>query len=507
MAYVRINALDQALDIAGSLLQKQTMVEANEPLGLGGAIANGTGATVTAAVTGGVTLSGLTGMTASSVGNFLTLSGAVNSGNNGTFLIMAYNSATSVDVSNPSGVSTDAGPITWAQYYPYNLQDDINYTRTDRKLIKGTTNWYDKIPVYQQPTAVGTDLPADLTHIATKTTDAVAYNVNRTYFGAAVAPAATMITVTSTGNLKHADPVNTTGIPCFDAAPFTGDYNSCYVHIVDGYSDGYAGSELVVLSGPNMGQRIFGVTYAGSSTSPNSVEVHFFSAPFNVNYAVAPNPYTWEAQQSPVVNLLYGYSERLDQLDVNAFRTVPALGILTDAALQGEVNVLATDVNNILDTMGTTGGTQNLNGLLTNITQYFPFFNLPNATPTVVDALNTLNSNIGNETYTGPVLTSGQTITASLQALSNAISASQISRTIERLTADIPPNTVHSVPGMAYTLDPTNNGLGLWVFTRGVLRHPGPVSSGNDYAETSTTSVTFYNRQKATDIIDYIVRY
>jgi hypothetical protein len=82
------------------------------------------------------------------------------------------------------------------------------------------------------------------------------------------------------------------------------------------------------------------------------VVIDFYSAPFNVNYAVAPNPYTWEAQQSPVVNLLYGYSERLDQLDVNAFRTVPALGILTDAALQGEVNVLATDVNNILDTLG-----------------------------------------------------------------------------------------------------------------------------------------------------------
>lgn len=504
MAFKRKNALDQALDIAGSLLQSQTMIEAEEPSGFGAPISGQTGSTanITAFSTGVSTLTGLTGMTQNSVGNFLTVSGAASGGNNGTFLIISYISASSVTISNATGVAPDAnnGAIVWTERGPYTLQDDINYIRTDRQSIKGTTNWYDAVPTYQRPTAVGTFVPANLTNIAGKTTDAVAYNVNRAFYGQTVAPTNTLVTVSSPSNLKHADAVDKTGVPCFDAAPFIGDYTSCYVHIVDGYSDGYAGSELTVLSGPQKGERIFGVTYAGSSTSPNSVEVHFYSAAYNVNYSVAPNPYTWEAGQPTTINLLYGYNERLDQLDQNAFRTVPALGILTDAALAG-------DVNNILQTIGTVSGNTNLLGLLTNTGANYPFFNLPDATPSVVEALNTLNSQIGDRTYSGGYLTSGQTVAASLQALSNAISGSSITRTIERLASSLPANTAHTLPGgLSYILDGTNNGLHLWVYTRGLLRDPGSVSNGDDYEETSTTSITFYNVQRADDHINYFVR-
>lgn len=503
MPFPRLNALDQALDIAGSLFQTQTMVENEEPAGFGAAITGQTGAVASiTAFSGGVsTITGLTGMGSDSVGRFLTVSGASSSGNNGTFLIITLNSATSVDVSNPAGVAPDAnnGAITWTERWPYRLEDDVNYIRTDRKLIKGTTNWYDPIPTYTRPTATGTSVPANLSNIAGKTTDAVAYNVNRAFFGQAVAATNTLVTVTSVGNLKHADTTDRTGVPVFDAAPFTGDYTSCYVHVVDGAADGYAGSELVVIAGPNAGERIFGVTYNGSSTSPNSVEVHFFSAPFNVDYTVAPTPYTWEVGQPTTINLLYGFNERLDQLDVNAFRTVPALGILTDAAL-------ANKVNNLQQVVGVTDGYTNLLGFLTNTTSFFPFFNLPDATPSVVEALNTLNEQVGNRTYTGSYLTSGQTITASLQALSNAIAGSAMKRVIERLAADVNANTAHTLPGgNTYIVDGTNNGKYLYLYTRGVLRDPGPVAAGNDYTETSTTSITFYAKQKTGDHINYFV--
>jgi hypothetical protein len=504
MAYPRQNALDQALDIAGSLTQTQTMTEGDEPNGFGAPIAGQTGttATITAFASGVLTLGGLTGMTVGDVGNFITISGAATAGNNGTFLIVNFNSASSVDVSNATGSFPDAnsGALTWTERGPYTLQDDLNYVRTDRKLIKGTTNWYDPIPTYQRPTAVGTLVSANLSTIAGKTTDAVAYNVNRAFFGKTLNTGDGYTVITSVGNLKHADAVNQTGIPCFDLAPFVGDWTSAYVHIVDGYADGYAGQELLVQSGPHAGERIFGVTFDGYSVSPNSVTIKFFSAPLNLNYVVSATPYVWEAGQPKTINILYGYNERLDQLDQNAFRTIPALGILTDASMQGEIN-------NILTTVGITGTTTSLSGLLTNIGTYYPFYNLPNATPTVVDALNTLNNQIGNRTYTGTYLTSGQTITASLQALSNAINASTISRTIERLSSTINANTAHTLPGgLTYTLDGTNNGQHLWVFTRGVLRDPGPVSGGNDYSETSTTSITFYGKQKAGDHINYIVK-
>ena len=506
MPFPRQNALDQALDIAGSLTQSQTMTESEEPLGYGAPISGQTGSTaqITSFGAGILTLSALTGMTVGDVGNFITLSGAANAGNNGTFLIVNYNSPTSVDVSDPTGVFPDAnsGSITWTERGPYTLQDDMNYVRTDRQKIKGTSNWYDAIPTYTRPTATSTNVDANLTNMAGKTTDAVAYTVNRAFYGQSVTTGDGYVVVSSVGNLKHAGatPTDHTGVPCFDLAPFTNDWNSCYVHIIDGYADGYAGDELFVQSGPHAGERIFGVTYDGYSTSPNSVQVKFYSAPLNLNYVTNATPYTWEASQPPTINLLYGYNERLDQLDQNAFRTIPALGILTDASLQNEVN-------NILETMGTIGTTQNLNGLLTNIGTYYPFYNLPNATPTVVDALNTLNNQIGNRTYTGSILTSGQTITASLQALSSAISNTTITRTIERLAANIPANSAHTLPGgLTYTVDGTNNGQYLFVYTRGVLRDPGPVSSGNDYAETSTTSITFYAQQKSGDHINYFTK-
>lgn len=259
-SYPRLNTLDQALDIAGSLAQSQSMVLADEPSGFGPAISGQTGSAASITTLSGIalTITGLTGMTSASVGRFLTIGGASNASNNGTFLIIAYNSSTSVNVSNGLGVASDpsSGSIIWTEREPYRLEDDINYIRSDRKLIKGTTNWYDAVPTYTRPTATSTNVPANLTNIAGKTTDAVAYVVNRAFYGQTVAATNTQVTVSSTGNLKHADNTDRTGVPVFDTGPFASDWQSCYVHIVDGYSDGYAGSELVVLNGIHKGERI-----------------------------------------------------------------------------------------------------------------------------------------------------------------------------------------------------------------------------------------------------------
>lgn len=501
MGFSRKNSLDQALDIAGSLIQSQTMTLSEEPLGYGAPIAGQTGsaASVTSFATPVATITGLTGMTAASIGRMLTISGAASPGNNGTFLIIALNSATSVDITNAGAVAGDAnnGSIVWTERRPYALEDDLNYNRTDHKLMKGTTNWYDAIPTYARPTATNVQVPANLTNIAGKTTDAVAYNVNRAFFGYNVVGTPSNVTVTSVGNFKHSDAIDRTGIPTFDTGPFAGSQTSCYVHIVDGYANG---TELTVLSGPNAGERIFGLTYAGASTSPDEIVIAFFSAPFANDYSAGYTAYNWEPGQVSTINFLYGYNERLDQLDVNAFRTVPALGILTDSSL-------TTEVNNILLTIGTTGGDTSLNALLTNTNANYVFFNLPDATPSVVEALNTLNAQIGDRTYTGTILTSGQTIAASLQALSSAIGNTTITRTIERLGADINPNTAHTLPGgLTYTLDGTNNGQYLWVYTRGVLRDPGAISGGNYYAETSGTSITFYYTQTSGSNINYFTK-
>src|SRR5579885_2519952 len=405
MGFSRQNALDQALDIAGSYTQTQTLTEADEAAGFGAPIAGQTGSAATiSAFSGGVsTITGLTGMTAQSVGRFLTMSGAANAGNNGTFLIITFNSATSVDISNAAGVFPDAnsGSLVWTERNPYSLEDDVNYSRTARKQIKGTTNWYDAIPTYQRPTAIGTNVPANLANIAGKTTDAQGFIFPRGFRAASVTAGDGYITLTSAGNFRHSDAVDKTGVPMFDVAPYSGDRNACYVLITNPLND----NQLTAVGGATDGYVIFGLSRNGTtSTSPNSIEVAFYAVPHGSDLASAV-AYNWDGYQPTTIDLTYGYFLRLDQADEYSFRRLQILGVESDADLRQDVDYLQLAV-------GTPDGYQNLSGLLTNLTSFFPFFNLPDATPSVVEALNTLNAQIGNRTYTGTILTNGQTITA-----------------------------------------------------------------------------------------------
>ncbi len=57
---------------------------------------------------------GLSGMTANSVGHALTISGATNAGNNGTFTIIGYTSASQVTIFNGNGV-TETKSVSWSE--------------------------------------------------------------------------------------------------------------------------------------------------------------------------------------------------------------------------------------------------------------------------------------------------------------------------------------------------------------------------------------------------------
>jgi len=585
--FSRYNALDQLLDIAGSPTQTPTRTLTDESGGLGAGLSGQTGvvANITVFGAGLSTLTGLTGMTANSVGNFLTVSGAASAGNNGTFLIAAFISAVSVQVANAAGVAPDANnaAITWTERRAYSLLDDLDVERSDRQLIKGVA--YDAaIPTYSRPTATATTVSANLANIATKTTDAMARSVARGQFNWAVER--TLTDLYGTGAFQHAATLDITGVPVFDTGFFTGDWNSCFV----GVTDQATGNELEVQAGPQLGERIFGVTYNGASTSPNNVEVRWYSCANGGNIATSSTAYVWEQgtataktgttsvttvagtngalaltgltaggfvggdvgtwltlsglanganngtfviisvqsgtavtvqnhggisegptaavtwtqftkTQPTFVNLSYGYNQRLDQLDQNAWRFPAVSGLVGDADLRQ-------DINDIQATIGSADNATSLVGLLTNTGSFFPFVNLPDATPSVVEALNTLNAQIGNRTYTpsGPIITSGQTVTASLQALQLSIGTSSRTRYIERLAAAVNANTAHTLPGGAtYVLDGTNNGLDLWVWWRGVLRDPGTVVNGDDYAETSTTQITPYSKINLNEHINYIL--
>lgn len=622
----RLNLLNPAIDIAGTLAHQDSRTLADEAAGYGKPTANsGAAATLNAKVAGVVTVGSLTGMTANSVGQFMSFTLANSAGNNGVFMIVEYVDATHVKIANAGGVvpDTNSGSIAWVERDSYSIEDDVNFARTDRALIKGTT--YDAaVPTYTRPSDLATSVPANLTNIASKTTDAKALCVNKVYRGMVIAAAATHKEIVSVGNMKHAGSNDRTGIPINDGAD-VGANEAVYVEITK--SDD--GSELDVLAGGDKGKRIFGRTRAGTpvaatgtmsvvtgaelldtdyftlndgvntptvfefdsdstvtpgrvgvtytagdtsaqvqasvisaingvgttllitasagtdpvvnlandtagaqgnatqsenvadtdftlsnmaggagGASPDSVDVEFRAVAIGADLSTSV-AYTWEATQASPVDLAYAYRRRIDQFLDTDLRVTMTQGLQTDADLRQ-------DVTDIQETIGEADGATSLNGLLTNLTDYFCFSDLPDATPSVVEALNTLNTQIGNRTYADPgkaqcSLIDGETITASLQKIADALAGFSIARTVERVVTGIVKGTYHLLPGsITYTVDGTYNGQNMWVFWRGVLRHPGPLQvlgapTGNEYEETNATHITPYQNINAQDIIDYMI--
>jgi hypothetical protein len=97
----------------------------------------GNNATLTLAVTT-ITATGLVNMTPASVGHYIKISGATTAGNNGTFLITAYISSSSVQWTNAGG-ATDAnnGSIRWQETF-------VNSPDPYQDLANGFITWTEK---------------------------------------------------------------------------------------------------------------------------------------------------------------------------------------------------------------------------------------------------------------------------------------------------------------------------------------------------------------------------
>jgi len=606
---VNYNRISQSLDIAGSATKTAAKTLSDENSSLGTQTQTGTGDTIGGTAPDMTLTDAGASFAAADVGRWITIAGATTGANNGTFLISGYTSATVITYYNASGAA-EAYSGTWTIREGYSLEDDLNFVRTDRKNIKGTTNYYDAIPTYERITAVGTDVDANLTNIASKTLDAKGLVLNRVIRNQTTAESDTLITLTDAGNMQWADAVDRTGIPVNDGADVGADL-ATYADVIDPSTglglvvSGKAVGDITFVTGANTvdgetfviddgvnsavtfefdsngsvtetntlravvytgaetaaqmmalgvaavndapvlnieatagagalmdlentvpgtagnvsitetvtdagfvvngmaggtaygGNRIYGRMQSGSATEPNSVEVAFRSVAPGAALS-ASVAYTWEKNQPTAIDVYYPYRQRMDLMNDTDLRTTLTNGLIADAGL-------VEDINDIRSTIGISDGDTSFAGLLTNVTNYYVFSTV-DSNPTAVDLFNALNDQIGDRDYTGSILTDGQTITASLQALSDAIGSSSFVRTIERLSSAASGGSAHTIPGsQSYTIDATYNGQYMTVYWRGVLRDPGPASSGNDYDETSTTTITPYKTINSNDHINYYI--
>jgi len=320
MSTQRSNSLNQELDVGGSFTHSQNMVHGDEPLQLGRIVNSGNGSGISAGAT--VTLTGLSGMSLQSIGNYIQISGFSNNNNNGVFLISEFINTNSVRIVNPSAV-TESGVFSFNERKPYSLEDDVNYARTDRAAIKGT-DYYDPVPTYTRCENQNLLIPANLSNIAGNTLDAKSLVVTRKFRSKSVNNGESYITITDVGNLKHADSVDVTGIPVYDGFE-AGNEESTYVNLLD-----TNGLKVFVLSGQFAGQRIYGRTRVGTSISPNSVEIEFRSVQDGHELSTS-QPYTWEENQTSLVDIYYAYRECMSNLDENALRTNEINGLVSNS--------------------------------------------------------------------------------------------------------------------------------------------------------------------------------
>lgn len=315
------NKLSQSKDIQGSRLHDSEMIKSEESLKLGRPIDGqvGTSASLTGSAPN-VVVTGLTGMSSlSECRRFLTLEGADDGYNNGTFQITQYLSSNSVIIYNElfSGPDVNNGSIVWIERQSYSAEDDHNYHRTDREDIKGVS-YYDPIPQYYRCTDQVTPINVNLANIAGKTTDAKAFVDNLRFYNLSVNAGDSFITLSSAGNLKHADSIDITGVPIIDGYD-TGNYDGAFVAIL---SDGY--SVELTDSG---GNRIYGLTREGSSSSPDSVEIQFMSVGLGEDVSLG-TAYSWESSQPATINVIIGYRTCLNNLSEISFRKLLLSGIL-----------------------------------------------------------------------------------------------------------------------------------------------------------------------------------
>jgi hypothetical protein len=327
----RDHATDQQLDIAGSSVRADDQLPlTDESSGLGRTIQSGTGATI--AVAGSVvTVSGLSGLTGNSYLRLLEFTDAINLGNNGAFFITEVVDGYTARIDNSSAVAESG--LDWAERQPYSLEDDINYERTDRRQIKGVG--YDRpVPTYIRISNTGALVPANLSNIAGKTTDAKALLYWIRSESVSVNATDTYALLSKPGELPYADGYDRTGVPISDGYDVGNDESTVAV-VVDADSN----AAIRVLAGVDVGKLVYGDTrQGGSGVDGDSVEIEFRAVDdgYDLSTSVA---YIWEGSQTNAIGIFYPYRERLDRLPEYVYRPVVSSGGAGSGDVTGAANV------------------------------------------------------------------------------------------------------------------------------------------------------------------------
>ena len=299
-------------------------------------------------------------------------------------------------VSEPSSVASSLG-------------DDLNVIRTLMKNIKGTTDWFEDLGNYFDPTNT-TSGSADtkvlnLTSIKNNTLDSktIIVAVEADASGAGFTVSGTDTGFLYTTSLSYANQTDRTGLPVFASSANPGVYfdedgvdEVCSIDLIDTST----GVEFTTVGGDIIYAKFHdGSDFAGGGEgSPGDVYVRFYA-----NDA----PYAWTGTDPTNIMMIFPYRRLMSDMEEYEWtRTDFVNGFEGDAEF----------IDDVVNLWSFTGGVDGQSDpVWTNISGSFILDNNPTDLESAIDLLNT---EIGDRTYTASgTLTNDQTIAASLNAL------------------------------------------------------------------------------------------
>lgn len=394
------------------------------------------------------------------------------------------------------------------------LEGDMNVIRSLIKDAKGTTNWFDALSKYFDPsdTDAGNTANKDLTlsNIGGNTLDAktiiLPVRDDNSGSGFSVNGASTGFLLTTTA--PYATAADRRGLPIFASTANNGSYYDeggadrvCMIDVVDMNT----GGQIKTDAGYTIYAKFHDAADFSGTGTGTDVYVRFYA-----NDAVTDLS-TVSGTTPSTVQIVYPRRKILTDVEEYEWARTDFIN-----SWEGDVELME-DVYNL---WGYTGATDGDDSPLPwdNDTASYILSSNPSDLKSAVDAL---NDGIGDRVYTDDnYLTDGQTITASLDAidqelktLDDSITASSADKYVETVASAITKNTAHTLPGaISYTPDGTSGaeGKNMDVYVDGQLVAASTGANGangdRDYSETSTTSVTFMFDIQAGRNITYVIR-
>ena len=391
------------------------------------------------------------------------------------------------------------------------LEEDTNVIRTIMKQVKGTTNWYDDLGMYFDPTTTDSGSSntkqMDLNNIKGNTLDAktviIAVSDDNSGAGYSVSTSSSGVLMAIT--TAYATPTDRRGLPIFASTANNGSYwdeggadNVCRIDVLDASND----AEIQDGSG-NILYAKFHDAADFPTGSGTGTDVY---ARFYLDGSVT-------TMVSGISNVKFVYPQRKVMSDMNEYDWMRTDFI---SSWEGDVE-LSEDISNLWSFTGASDGDTSPQPW-TNTTSNYLLASDPTDLKTAIDLI---NDGVGDMSFTEDnYLTDGSSVTAALDTLDQqlkdieeSVSASSGEKYIESVSVAISANVEHSLPySITYTPNSTagQEGKNMDVYVDGQLLAADTGAAGTnadrDYGETTASGITFrFNIQTGRNIT-YVVR-